>query len=960
MSIDDGTIDDSAVVVVVDLRDPKVLQRALTVPIEQIQREYREQLGRVVDVGRLLAIDHTSQMMSHAALLAGFSGANSVSNTLVLAVGPRHGGGTELALPGINSQELPVLWAGDMVGIGWSPSLGGRVFGDPDHAARNDAGLVRALSVPSVFDRVHKQVAAMPHSVATPAIKIILGEIGQEVLDRAKGMAFDQFTRPASGIGDLPVPDEARKVRQLLTGDATQDLAGIGNIVDPNGALGHAAMEARRHLGAAGDLLDTLRQEPFTGSRPAPGGGTVPAGQLIGEELVRAGTNLAGLAGTLTAALKEIGGITGQSDKPELAAALRDMIGLLTDSGSSPQAGVDKASLVDSLRSLGQSANISDGAALAILGVRSVPVPAAEPAAVRRALRELTDVALAHRVPLAGIAQWLRDLATHARPVGSATAANQVDQVCPPQRVQTLRTPPRFPFRFGAGGLTTAFASTFLAALWGAVGIAVALLAIAIIIGLVVRLYQRRPVPWPRQRQDIPDLSRLHLAWGTGCALAGGIAGAAVGRDVDWAAPPAVKIICLLAGLLLAWAPLLWWRLAVDAWRERLQLLEAAADIDALGKLLGKLALNEWVLMNARLGGGRLALALAVAMDGARETLNQLRPVPSGQGPFPAPQPSSQPTVLRTPRDRGPALGVSHAVSDLIEELIGELTKIVVDDTAAAIRTVVSDSGEEIAQWKAEDIRLRVGGALKAVMTGYSQHLRIRGPLSDPGFGASSRLREKFAEQVWARSNALQMVGGTDVDDRWFLQLSSPADLSLLNQTSSAAELVRFIPRSARPAPAEETGRPDIAGVIRLIPLDPRAARRGAPPADPHRDAPLGPTPSPSPSPTPTPTPVPPPMPAPPAAPPAVPAPAPPGPRIPQAPRWAPEDSPATPRPDLIEQHQSDQVEQRRTADRASAEPVAEPWPLQPTQSTPPTPAVPPAPAAGSSADGWDEEGDLW
>jgi hypothetical protein len=808
-------VDDTAVVVVVDLRGEPAA--GLRTPIGAIQREQQSQLRRRgVDTSRVLVLAEAELLVEYREAFVQLAGAPSVTELLLLALG-RQGGGDRIHLPPI--PELPVLWAGDTRGVRWTPGQPGRTLGLDEDASANLAGLVRALRIPSVFTRVREHLRSCAHQAASPAIALLLGSVDREILDEAAGHAFGHFTQSGPAGSGVPLPDEAVKIDQLLTGSASQDVAGVGNIVDPRGSLPRAAAQARDHLEAAEDLITTLREEPFVARRSAPGGGEVPAGELVWTELVAAGTHL-----------------------EELARGLHDA--LLTTGG---EEGIGQRQVH----------------ALSRVGIRVGPVPAAEPGEVRAALRRQTDVALAAREPLAAIALRLRELAGRAAPTGSARYASQVTDICPGALFETLRKPPPFPRWLHTRTLSTAFVGALLAGLWFPWGLFGAALAIGVTVYLAVQLYLRRPIPQPKHSPDPRDVSRLSPLWFSLDAVVGGAIGVSTGASAG-SIGVAIGLPLLVAGVSLTFAPLVFWRRTVDAWRRSLRLTDAAHAIRQLGDLLRRVALNEWVLANYRLGGARLASGLADAVEAAAMTLAERRPAPVGPTAFGSPLDGFPPGDVDPPggtgptggfgpaggfgsaggdgrpgasgaeavlgRDGGATLGVRPAISRQLRANQGALAEIVTDDVAAAIAMVINAHGEEIARERRDDITRTVHDALTTLLGAYDEHLERRGPLAAPPFEADHRRRTVVARKVWTSSPDLDRLRRATANFPSLVQLTNEEDLRLLDQTPDAAPIVRFVPTVADPVRDEGTGSPDIAGLIRLTQLSAASARRTDPP----------------------------------------------------------------------------------------------------------------------------------
>ncbi|MCK9920696.1 hypothetical protein MXD61_02025 [Frankia sp. AgPm24] len=811
--------DDASMVVVLDLRDDP--RRVLSTPIGTLQREHASQAGRRdVDTSRILVVADVARLEEYRDFLVRVSAATT--QLLVLGLG-RRPHPERLYLPAV--AELPVLWAGDLRGVRWTPGRPGRVLGPDKDAQPNLAALLQALSIPSVFSRARGVVLRCTYQVAAPAIHLLLGRVSRDVLDQAAGQAFEHFTQDDNGIPPGPggagppggagagpgdgtrsvVPQEAARLDRLLTGSATTDVAGIGSIINPNGQLPAAAVAARRHLDEAAALITALRDEPFAPRRSVAAEGLVPVGSLVWTELTQAGAHLGTLAVELHRALTDQGGSDGVGPQQRHT--------------------------------------------LALLGVQMVPVPAAAAAQVRTALARQTDAALGARETLAATARRLRDLAVRARPTGSAQYAQRVPQICPPELITTLRTPPPFPRWLHPGMLSTAFLSTLLAGLWFPVGVLGALVTAALTVGIAVRLYQRRPIPQPREPADPRDLPLSALIWYGLDALGGAVVGIGAGVVLPRLSL-GIGVVLLLAGLALAFAPLVWWRRAVNAWQRRLRLNEAANAISGLGALLVSVGLNEWVLADERLGAARLASAVADAVDAAQATLRELRPTPVGpRGPArpggfgPAPGGAAANSGVLGPAGDGSTLGVGSAVGRQLLAHQGELADIVTGDVAAAIRTVLNTHGEEIARMRREDLGRDVHDALHTLLTAYDRHLERRGPLAPPPFDTDQRRRVELARRVWQQSPELGQLGRATSSHPQLLQLTNEEDLRLLDPTPDTAAYIRFIPRIANPGREEATGSPDIAGLIRLTELTSGSVRRASPPSTPQQRPTSPPTP---------------------------------------------------------------------------------------------------------------------
>jgi len=774
-----GAVDNYAIVVILDLRTD--LHRARTERIESIQRAYRRKLGREnADASRLLVIDDADRLVEHGELVGDLIATGAVEHSLILALGRPHGG--KLVLPRIGD-ERAVLWASDLLGLGWSPGRPGRILGDDTDdptGARNLTALLQALSIPTVFDRVLTTTRGQRWRAATPAMHLVLGRVDRTSLDNARGYAISHFTEAVPGGSGVLIPQRSMDVGRLLSGRATLDFAEISTIMDPagRGLLQQANDNAQAHLLAAQELVRFLREEPRGPLRPLPDGSSRPAGELIWSQLAGAGTHLRERVRLLTDAFREIGGSEG------IAAPQR--------------------------------------AQLADLGVQVVTVPPAEPGPVLEALRELTDTGLTAREPLAGVSRRLRELAERASPTGSAPRVPEIAQRCPERVYDVLLEPPRFPRRFVTGTLATGFLSTLLASLWSPLpGTVLGLLAGGVTTWLATALFRRRPIPQPLRDGDPRDLPKQTPLL-VGLAAAAGLAVGLLVGGVALRPEPVAGLLFLGAGLFLVPAPLLWWRGAVDTWAMSLRLPEAFGALQALDELLLQVALNDWVLANQRIRTATTASRLADVVDAARAALEERRPRPGPGGP-------SARTASRTRamarRDGEVPLGIDPDVGYRLSDRNSDLTQVLTGDVGWAVRAVLDQyDAEDLWQAEPEDIDRTVRRDLADRLDAYDEHLERRGPLADPPFRADPTRRLALARAVWKNSDALRRLRTAGSDDIGLLQLTGPDDLQLLNRQLGAAHLIRFVPDVAGADGEEGTGSPDIAGLIRLVPLMPDAA----------------------------------------------------------------------------------------------------------------------------------------
>ncbi|WP_405818942.1 hypothetical protein OG241_27825 [Streptomyces sp. NBC_01390] len=157
----------------------------------------------------------------------------------------------------LRTDRTAVLWAGDLRSS--RTALEQPAPDDPDALAV----LVDVLSVPDVFRRVLKDVAALPDAVAAPGVRLLEQDLPPETRDRAWRDALTRFAghdsdhAPPTAIGsgvDLPDP-----LRALATGRGGRDQRHR----HPNGT----AEETYR---ACADALD-YADEALAGLRTLPG-----------------------------------------------------------------------------------------------------------------------------------------------------------------------------------------------------------------------------------------------------------------------------------------------------------------------------------------------------------------------------------------------------------------------------------------------------------------------------------------------------------------------------------------------------------------------------------------------------------------------------------------------------------------------------------------------------------------
>ncbi|MBL7514137.1 hypothetical protein I6A94_30560, partial [Frankia sp. CN4] len=766
-----GLVEDE-VVVVLDLRTDYAHVAAK--PIEDLQVEYLRRIGRATGrTGHVLVIDHTTHLAEHSGLLRRLAGARSVTQLVVLACGQQPGPGqVELPVAGL----MVVLYVGDPRGMGWSPGRARDIRMvddtlDPD-GAENLAALVQALRVPRVFMAVHAKAQEFRYRAAAPGMRIVLGRLDEASLAQARTQAIRMLAeRDPASAPVAQTPADALAVLTLLTGDATTDRAGVGPgvFIDAQGVLARTRDAAEHHVTTATTLLAALREEPFA-PRPTAAGGMRRAGEAVWAEIQGAGGRLGEFAGMLASAFGRIGGAEG----------------------------IDR----------------DRGDALAQLGIKPARVAAGEPAALLRSLRQLAYASLGQQEPLAGLTNRLREFAAAAAPAGSTLHARRVMDACHPGLTGNLTNPPRFPLSFAATGpLLTALLSGLLAGLWWPMGIGFGPLAVAVTVWLGVTLHIRRPVPFPRNPQDPRDMARGHLAAFIVVALVGGGAGLGLGRL--YPVPVALGIVAVLVGLVLSAAPVFWWRRAVDRWKKQLQLPAAAAAVRNLNDLLASVALNEWILADARLRASRTAGALAAAIDTARASLSEALVTLAQAGGVASPTP---------PRRLGTELDVGFRLRDRA----GQVTDVLTDDLGDIVRTVLDRHAAELTGGFVDDLCNGVDRSMAECLARYADHLEHSGLLTAPPFAGDPRKRVELARSVWQGSPIVGQLRAASVNDEGILQLNRSADLGRLDLAPDGSALVRFVPEVAGVGGDVTTTRSaDVAGLIRLVQFRPNAVDAG-------------------------------------------------------------------------------------------------------------------------------------
>ena len=516
------------------------------------------------DTRRVLVIDETALLPSHAAVFAGLQ-SRLVGRLLCVAVG-RAADGTG-GVPGATVLEPPgTLVAGQGAGLLWVPDPDGHHWrpGDPTLARRRGEpgeGLARLrdlLRIPEVFDRTAELAATVPGGVSNPGLRLAATLPDDAEFPGALLEAIVHLLEP--GVPPPPPPPSA------VPGDPGGGRTGRETVrLREDGPLRQAEQQAERAVAAACRAAEDL-------DRP------------LSLFLLR---------------------------RRRRAAQAAEAAGLALGTVRSTW-----AMLVDRVP-VGSRPLTRQGELLRKQGIELPPAGAGTPGRGRGRpdLGEYVAEALARGTSLRGVIEGFRERKRLIPP--RAAPKTELDRACPPDLPERLRTrtasPPEpwLPFP----GLAAALVGGLGA--FGVVGGTVIALVYTVLVALMVL-----GGPEDRHPQAKPFIAATGGAGAAGVAAAGWTGPAVLGPGAFGAMPPGpVDVITSVLALAGAVAAVLWpWRCRCRRWADALGVREAPRALADMQATAARLAAG-WASATHHTGEAAELTRAMAAVEGVREAL---------------------------------------------------------------------------------------------------------------------------------------------------------------------------------------------------------------------------------------------------------------------------------------------------------------------------------------------------
>ena len=711
---------------------------------------------RRLDSGRVLAVDDATALVDHYSIYQAMQRSRLGRKVVCVAVGsPASRAESEAirATPVLNNDTALTLWVGDMDGVGWpnEPAHPTSMSGGRPQLGKSELrALLDVLLLPEVFDAVVGMSESMPGRMASPGQLVLAGQVGLDDLTRA------MVTAVAAVAGR---PDHERPAA----------VAGLEGYLSVIGTPGTEQSDVRRLR--ENSPMDVLHRRCVEQGRRA----ARSVGGLVGP----LGPTFADHSTTVVAELREAG--------ESLAEFRRSAEELFTSIDG--RTGIDQARRDD----LDQSGIVMD------------EPPDTDRLSITDQLQQQIVAGLDRGRSLATLAAWLRGLADQAVPAGSAGQLPLLRTACPDDLVRRLQRPPAFPWRSESWRVLTVAAVCCLLAGLGPLGpvtgpvLAIAWVAAVALAVARAPLAAGEPIPVDARRRAL--LTHL-LAAGGGCAL-GLLLPPAVGLTVPtWlgglaAAAAAAALAVVLRS---------WWVEAVLAWRTAIRAHQAAPAADAVRTELCRVAVEEWVLSNARRFTADAALAVSGAIDEVADALIES---------------THRPNTAERPPPRPSAVGM-------------DLQRVVNTDLADLAKKALSSCWTRLGTGAVDDVRAGLRDNLEGLLDGYHLHLESRGIGEQPVFADATRqsdARAVLTRTLWQESPQINHLLHELTPTGRMVQLCSADDLPLLDLDTDHIRLIRFAPRAAQAVvtSARRTGPvlPEVvwtasghlAGALRLVPL---------------------------------------------------------------------------------------------------------------------------------------------
>jgi hypothetical protein len=528
--------------------------------------------------GGVLVVDHANALVKNAERYLSLVGEDMVTGVVCVAIGESTSDspldGVVLAVPPA-LQYATVLWVGDPRGVDWAPEHSApRPVDGPGDALD---GLIAALQVPAVFDRVVASAEQLTSPAANPGIRLVSGAAGAAALAEARAAAVDSLC----AMDNPPPSSLGAGVREL---DALHDQTG-GAMV--SGPVSKAKTEAFQRLNRIGELSRLLATPAALFGSPRPT-------EDLGNQVAWAGQ-------------------TAENYRRYLGELLNRMDGQL-QVGHPP---------IEEVTELG------------------VPEPReARNAEIAAGLRQAVDARLDGGASIAALAREMRAAAAASGPQGCTAALDQVNRrgplalAMPPFRAWPLRLI-TLPLIF-----VTCLAVAFLAGP-GWLGWLAGVLFAAAWFGAGWLLLARRPGPATESGfEDTAARAVVGYGLTAGAGAVAGALAVPAAVDQVHVPVPLAPILIALAVLTGAATVVLSWRAAAHRWRAALGLPALLGTLEELTRITEDATAREWLPMRRRRAIAAAAGEAAAALEEIAHTLddtgNRLfvaaRPDPGGDG----------------------------------------------------------------------------------------------------------------------------------------------------------------------------------------------------------------------------------------------------------------------------------------------------------------------------------------
>ena len=767
----------------------------LTGDVSEAQRARARTLAggsRGADVGRMLLIDDAATVSEHAPAIERVLDAESVDSVLLVLVGMppmrqrRTNEEKKPSLPPlVTYTNLATLWIEDTRGVLWDMrrAHGSRLIIDPDgHDDRHSRSmpgddrfnaLLRALELPEVFDRVHTAITGMMARVASPGLRDITVE-----------------TTPSSDV----IVKAIQKAGELIGGDSANTVRGF-------------------------DPAPTERLQNLRGGAELPNTGVLDSGSDFMKKV-----------NDVYRDLDTVADITDNSKRWPCRVSIAEADRALDRAGEGLLQAAEQAR--EGLGRVDASGGLSPQAreAMRQFGVNKTPevvVPELLPTGVsweeapEHVVRESGITLSRVNKSLSYAASQLRGVAGDARPRGPQDTEPMLDQarLNSAKVVEKAKNGARFCLELlgpGGGGILVAAGLVgFLASWWRPgrmVGIPLALLSVlfaGVILSSGSRVISPRAL-LAQVKEAAVELLTLVGATALGVVLA---------LLLALLLPPLparlwpVGVLSLLASVAVAVLLVrIVWRHRHKVWRRERRFEDMETELDRLGELVHDVAVNDWLLADARTRCRIVAEGMAASFEKVREILAKLREILADRPPMATGQQAAiqgDEFSLRLGLD-----AYTESIRDIVAEDLLEMTVSVVDKVSYETAVETDDAAV-----------VETERGFTVALSSYLRGIQTDGVLAPTGNQGADERRDQLLRRLWSEAREVEVLLRVDAG-AIFPQYCSPEALKLLSVAPESATLVRFAPAAAKhllPRADREDAVPtsdgNVAGVLRLVPL---------------------------------------------------------------------------------------------------------------------------------------------